>query len=526
MTDFRIRDTSHVAFYASRLVVLVALAWSAVYVIVAATRAVYPYDLDFLEDSVLMQSLRIADGQPVYLPPNADFVPHVYMPLYTWLGGLLFKLTGPSFLPLRLLSFAATLTTAALVFLIARRESGRKWLAIACAGLWLGGYRIMDGWYELARVDSLFVMLSLAGFALGVYAGFSLGRLIVAAIVMALAFLSKQTGLLFAAGLAGFLLLTLGRRAWLFVLVYGALAATSVALLMASSGGWFGYYTFRIASANPIELERIISYVRFELFGLMAGLSLMAVGGAILAARRARLSVFREWPWLIGMGLAIVISGIGRASVGGAMNNLMPAYAFLCLAPAVFIREWPARRGSKTSEVSANHLRGAAERAQTSEVLARPTTQGQVVQVLVAAAILAQFALGVYNPLRFIPTAGMRAAGDRLVARVAAIDGPVYVMMHPYYALLAGKQAAAQIAVVWHARERGQQPLPEDLVRRIEDQYYAAIVYDDTLFERDPPLAALLEANYVRSQALSTADAPSTLTGMFAQPTEILVPRR
>ena len=137
------------------IAVSAAVFFAAMYVVTAIPRILYPYDLDFIEDSLLMQALRFAQGQPVFVPPNADFDPHVYMPLYAWLGGLLFNITGPSFVPLRLLSFGATLATASLIYWIAHRESGLRWIAMTCAGLLLGGYRISGFWYELARVDSL-----------------------------------------------------------------------------------------------------------------------------------------------------------------------------------------------------------------------------------------------------------------------------------------------------------------------------------------------------------------------------------
>jgi hypothetical protein len=143
-----------------------AVIFSGMYFVAAIPRVFYPYDLDFIEDGLLMTALRVANGQAVFLPPNAEFVPHVYMPLYTWLGGLLFKVTGPGFAPLRLLSLTATIATAALIYGIARRESNLPWVGPACAGLFLGGYRIVGFWYELARVDSLYMMLVLAGLAL------------------------------------------------------------------------------------------------------------------------------------------------------------------------------------------------------------------------------------------------------------------------------------------------------------------------------------------------------------------------
>jgi len=502
------------------LVIIVAILFVATYFLVAAARIVYPYDIDFFEDSMLMQSLRIAQAQPVYVPPNAEFVPHVYMPLYLWLGGLLLKLAGPSFVPLRLMSFAATLATAALIYWVARRESGARWVAVASAGLWLGGYRIADGWYELVRVDSLFVALVLGGFALGVYAGKSARGVILSAIVLGLATLTKQTGVIFASGLAIYLLMTIGRRTWLFVGIYSALVIVPLFALNAVSDGWFNYYAFGIASSNPIEVGRLIDYVRVELFGLMAALTAMAIVVAWLSGRRAGLAVIRERPWLIGIGAAMVISGIGRASVGGAMNNLMAVYAMLCLAPSMLMREWTA------ASAASDTRRSLASQTTSSAFVSRLAADARRWRVeLLAIAILIQFALGVYNPFRFIPTPVMRAGGDRLIERIASVGGEVWVMQHPYYALLADKQPSAQIAVVWHARDRGVAPLPADLVRRIQTRYYAAIISDESLFEIDPPLAELIAADYVRSEELTEAESPPTLTGMTVRPTAMYVPR-
>lgn len=480
------------------LVFLAALVYTAMFFFTVLPRVFYPYDLDFIEDGILMQSLRFAEGRPVFLPPNAEFVPHVYMPLYAWLGGLLFRPAGPGFLPLRLLSLAAVLATAALVFWIARRESGRTWPGLACAGLFLGGYRITGFWYGLARVDALFIALALAGLALGMYHRRSNAGLLLAALLLALAFWTKQTGLIFAAGLGLYLLPAAGRRAWLFGLAFGLLALVPFAGLGLATGGWFWYYTIGIAAANPVEAGRVAHYLGRELFGVMAGLSLLALGAGLLGLRRAGPGLLLDRPWLLWLGLAAVISGLGRASVGGNLNNLMPVYTLLCLAPALLLREWQAR----------SHLPA-------------PWQTG-----LLAGLILAQFALGVYNPARYIPTAGMRRSGDRLVSRIAAIDGEVLVMMHPYYAWRAGKAPSAQLAALWHGRERGSLPLPPDFVARLEQQYYAAIISDNSLFETEPELVRLLETAYFPAETLAADEAPPAPTGMAVQPQVIYRPRQ
>lgn len=479
------------------LAILTALAYTAMFFFTALPRVFYPYDLDFVEDGILMQSLRYAEGRPVFLPPNVEFVPHVYMPLYAWLGGLLFRLAGPGFIPLRLLSLAAAVATAALVFWIARRESGQTWPGLVCAGLFLGGYRITGFWYGLARVDSVFVALVVAGLAVGTYYCRSRSGLLLSAMLLALAFWTKQTGLLFAAGLGLYLLPAVGRAAWLFGLAFGLLALVPFAGLGLATAGWFWYYTIDIAGSNPLEAGRAARYLGRELLGVMAGLSVLAAAAGLVGLRRAGLRLLLERPWLPWLALAAVVSGLGRASVGGNLNNLMPAYTLLCLAPALLLREWQARSHQQV------HW-------QTG---------------LVSGLVLAQFALGVYNPARYIPTPEMRRSGDHLVSRIAAIEGEVLVLMHPYYAWLAGKAPSAQLAALWHSRQRGSLPLPPDFVARLEQQYYAAIVSDNSLFETEPELIRLLDTAYFPAETLAADEAPPAPTGMAVRPQVIYRPR-
>jgi hypothetical protein len=337
----------------------------------------------------------------------------------------------------------------------------------------------------------------LAGLVPSVYTASSNRGLILSAAGLALATLTKQTGFVFAGGVAVYLLLTVGRRVWLFALIYSLFVGIPVIVLNIASNGWFFYHTFGVASSNPVEVGRIIHYLGMELFGVMAGLSVMALGAGLLGLRRAGLKILYVQPWLIWIGAAVAVSGMGRASVGGNLNNLMPVYTFLCLAPALFIREWRTY----------------------------PTLWPNWRTALVALFILAQLALGVYNPLRYIPTPAMQQSGDRLIEKIASLQGEVLVLMHPYYAWLAGKQPSAQLATLWYGRERGQQSLPPDFVARIENRYYAAIISSNSIFETEPTFQELLTRYYRPAQTLTPAEAPPTTTGMVVRPEIIYLPR-
>jgi len=486
------------------LAIVISVFFMAMYFVAAIPRVLYPYDLDFLEDSILMQSLRIANNQPVYLPPNAGFNPHVYMPLFFWLGGMMFKLGGASLFLLRSISLCATLITTIIIFWIAKRESGMNWIAISCAGLFLGGYRISGFWYELARVDSLFITLTLCGAALAIYAKGSNRQLILSASILALAAFTKQTGFIVGVCIALFLFITIGRQTWLFVITFGGLIGIPLFCLNINTNGWFFYHIFHIGSADPIEFSRLIDYLKDKIFGIMGGLSLMAILAGLLGARRAGPGILREQPWFIGIGTAILISGMGRIRVGGNLNNLMPAYAFLCLAPAILVGESNHRIifNEGNSEIKLDGWRNWA----------------------ITALIFGQFVLGIYSPLKYIPTVEMRQSADGLIQWIASIQGPVLVMMHPYYALLAGKDPSTQIATLWYVRYRGALPLPDDFVNRIKSHYYAAIISDESYFEVQPDLRALITAYYFPAETLGANQSPITNTGVVVRPRIIYLP--
>jgi hypothetical protein len=479
---------------------IVGICYGGFYLYGAFKRITYPYDLDFIEDNMLMQAIQVSLGKPVYVPPNADFVPHVYMPLYTLLSGWIFKAIAPSYVPMRLLSFSATIVTAILIFSISRRICGNRGIAFCTAALFLAGYRTTGGWYDLARVDALYVMLTLAGATLLAHGKGNRFRLPCAGFILAFAFLTKQNGLFFALVVAVYLFFTIGRQALAFAIPFALFSILPALYLDQVSGGWFATYVFKIAYLSPIDFDRVAATLQDDLFGSMIGLTipLVTAGISLIWHERRKSALIEPWNWFVVAALFISIAG--RASVGGNRNNLMPAYTFLCIAPALAAREthlwrdgWqiPARRG---------------------------------LFVLIVAQFMLTSLIPKY-PFGFIPTPSMKSAGDRLIQHIANVKGPVLVLMHPYYALLARKEPAVDIQMLWHARLRGELPLPEDFVNRIESHYYSAIISDESFFETQPDLHDLITMYYIQTETLNLSNAPPTITGVVVRPKVIYVPK-
>ncbi len=533
---------------------LISLLASLAYLRLGVARVFYPYALDLVEEGMVMQAWRVAQGLPVFVPPNGEFVPQVYMPLFTWLGGLFMRLTGFGFWPLRLISLVSVGGTAVLIFYVGWRESGRGTAAFVGSGLFLGGYRLVGGWYDLARVDGLFTFLCLAGLVLLVYRGKRKSGtqscteetqrgteiwIVLGAVLLGLAFLTKQNGLLLAVVAAIWFFTAESAEgaektkksassAFIRVLIYfivpfAVVAAVPVLVLEWVSGGWFSYYVVTIAYASPLDLGRLRNIFLWE---LGAGMGVLVGMVALLVGQQVRRLEIRDWrltranlqslisknPWLVFGGTAVFISIAGRSTVGGNLNNMLIGYAFLCLIPAL---SFPRRRESIPAKNVDTRLRGYDTK-----------------QWLWLVAMCVQFGLVTFPrnaglPQQFMPTAEMRTAGDALVARVVAEPGEVWLLMHPSVAVRAGKRPYAHLQSLWHARQRGVDPLPPDLVVLIEQQHFAQIISDESdFFETEPAFLELLLAHYVAAETLPPAQSPPTLNEPVIRPLTIYLPRQ
>ncbi len=491
-------------------VCLVAL-YAAVLVFLIVARLTYPFELDFIEGGTLVQAWRTARGLPIWLPPNREFVPYAYTPLYASLAAIPLQWTGPVLWPLRLISVLAMGATAVTLWLVARRLAGSL-VGFLCVGLFLAGYDIIGGWYDLARVDSLFMALALGGMALAAAAGPLAGHepwpggpgrraavlLVLAAVLLALAFFAKQTALGFGLAVAAWTVVACGWRAGaLFSAVYAVLLGAGVGMLNLGSEGAFGAVVFFLAANEPLEGPRLARFVVNELLGRMAPLVVLLVYAAWQSRRTASVVTWvRDNPWLVFTGAALVLSALQRARPGGALNSLLPLYVLLCLAPAL---AWATARASA----------GSPAREQTGHT---PSVRAGHVAILFL--IVGQLLLARYDPRQHYPTPAMRAAGERLVARIVQAGGPVWVVDQPSFNLLAGQEPAVSLNALYAARHRGTDPFPADLVEAIEQQSFALILTNDSLFDHEPAFKELLQGHYVETEKLPPSEAPATLNGM------------
>jgi hypothetical protein len=365
------------------------------YLYIALSRLTYPFALEWLEGNSLVEVHRILSGQALYPAPTAGYVPDGYPPLYFAVSAAAARVFGVSYLPLRLVSLLSSLACFALLGRLVQRETGSIAAGIGAAGLFAATYFATDTWFDVGRVDSLFLALSMGALYAARYMRNTRGAIAVG-VLLAAAALTKQTAL--AEGAAVIITLLSGPRrrlACIATLTGAAVLGLSTLVLALTTGGWYLYYVFELMAQHSLSGSG---------FGWFWTALLSTMGIAACAA----LIGARKVPAVLLMGCAaLAVEGYAAlVHSGGGLNDVLPAYlAVALLAGLALGREsvWWA-------------------------------TSASGVLVLAQSAFL----LTGFHPSQAIPTRADHAAGQRLLVGMRALGGTVAVPADPGLSVLAG----------------------------------------------------------------------------------------
>lgn len=323
----------------------------------------FPFQLDPTEGIVLSECVMVGQRVNIYAPFGPErFISAPYPPAYYIVTAVLMRLTGVNFVAGRLVSFLATLATAAAIVWALWPHRGhpdevgqavrapraataapfQRAAALLAGLLWLGTSPTLV-WAARLKPDLLAVAGSLAGV---VWARRYWGqrRLLWAVLPLAVAVWSKQSAL------AGVVAVALGLlwpdsggpahrlgRTLRFGLLYGAVAGLPllVADLLIDHGLWEHLVTFHVL---PWSAGRFLGHlwdiVSAHPVLFAAGLGLMAVE----IARRRRPSLLSLY-----FILAVLFSFSG-GTFGGFHNHYLEALAAACLLTGAILQRLPAGR--------------------------------------------------------------------------------------------------------------------------------------------------------------------------------------
>lgn len=449
---------------ASSVALVVLFVWT------AASRAAYPFDLEWMEGGMVDCVARLVAGKSLYAAPSVEFVPFIYNPLYYFLAVPATVLFGVGHFALRLVSIVATLVTLGIGSLIVWREVRSKVAACVAAGLYAGAYALSGGWFDLARVDATSLAFCMGAWYLARFASTAWGTAASAAL-LSCAFLSKQgaAALFPALFLSTALVHGLRRTRWLLP---GVLALAAVmAVLEGTSRGWYSFYTLSVPSGFGYIPAMALGLWKKEIFSvfpvpIVFGSYLAVSGGggdSVRAARRVHVPFVVS---MIGMSLAV------RMHSGSGPNENMPAYAGLSVVAGI----------------------GFGRLLDTESSVARLRRS-----IFGATLVLLQFLFLAYSPAVWVPTASDLAEGNRFMASVASYAGDVLVTHHGAVTRRAGKASFAQgMAVIDVMRTSHDRRGARELLRKSFERAFARHRFSAVFTDDDAVMNELLERYYER----------------------------
>jgi hypothetical protein len=231
-------------------------------------RVPYPYDLEWMEGGMLAHAWRLANDLPLYVEPQADFVPFVYPPGYSWVVATLGGIFGLAPATGRVVSLFGSVSAAVAISYIVQRqarigspdcrvdEGSTLVAAVVAAVAFLGTYPATGAFFDLVRPDGLLIGLLAWSIALGLETDRK--AVLASGLLLFLAFLVKHNAAAFGPALALGIGLRSGWRASRdFALVAAVPSLLAVLWLQWQSEGRFLEYLLAVPRSHPSFFDRV-----------------------------------------------------------------------------------------------------------------------------------------------------------------------------------------------------------------------------------------------------------------------------
>ncbi len=471
------------------------------YIAVALWRMPYPFDLEAFEGGTVEHVRRVLQGQLLYVRPSLDFVPFIYAPLYYYVCALPTLLMGVGYVPLRVVSFLASLGAMILVWAFVKKEGGRSRHAFLAVGLFAACFKLSRFFYDVARVDSLAVVLLLGALYLIRFRP-TVPAYLGAALLLHLSFLTKQSAAFLIIPILGYCL-PRPRLGAVFAVAALVLFGGGTWLIDYLHDGWYLFYTWSLPLQHSLDTAKFVRFWTHDLFLPLGVAGSLAVFFLLAEIADGRRESFRFYG-LMGAGM-LAVAWMARLHAGGMENNFLSVYAFLAI------------------------LTGLGSTRLGGLVNAAPGLWSAVGETALSAALIIQLAALGYNPVKQIPTQADWGAGQVFLQTLKKIDGEVFAPYAGFLPTLAGKRTYAQGAAILDVLRAADEGLREELLGQIKTaiarQQFAALIMNVELAREDDPLE--MEDYYIRYKIYyKNKKIFLPVAGFKSRPRYIYLPRR
>ena len=474
------------------VLILISLLFIGIFYYVSLSRIGYPFELEWMEGGSVDHLERIINGQPIYTPPSVEFIPYIYTPLYYYAAIPLTWIFGISVLPLRIVSLISTTLIFAFLFLFVKRETRDMLFGFVSCGLFAAIFSLAGAWFDLARVDMLFILLLLISFYILRCYSNKTGFLI-AALFASLSFLTKQTASLVFFPILIYLFIYNRKLSWYFIVPFLSIVFGSTVYYSLLSDGWYYFWNFTLPADHRWTQKVFILFWTYDLIRPLSILLLLTIVYFYLS-RNLEESKF----YIFFLGGAVLESWLSRLHYGGYANVLIPVYLSIII-------------------LSMNGLSKLLEHIKTLE-------NNRSLSIFICIIIIFQFATLIYSPGKQIPSDEDKKAGWELVYLLKQQKGDVYVIGNTYFARLAGKKTFAHGLLIWDLMQsstRYNRDIEQRFNSYLNDKKFDLII--DYAGMNYPYLDSVYENS---GKAFKKDNLGWTITGYTTRPNSLYYPKK
>ncbi len=484
-----------------------AILYIVVYLFAVFFRIQYPFELGWMEGGSVDHVRRILSGQKLYVSPSLEFIPYNYTPLYFYISAVISSIVGIGFIPLRLVSFISSLGCFFIIFLIVKQETKSIYSGILAGGLFAATFRISGAWFDIGRVDSLFLLFLLSALYL-IRFKISLTSSVLAGVLISLSFLTKQTALAVSFPMMIYCVITDWRRSIFFIGAFVAIIGGSTLFLDYIHDGWYSYYVFELPSqfSSRIISSRLLTFWSRDIIsplGIAFSMSIFYMFAQFSDSNKKKFLFY----FLTAVGM-FGGAWLPRIQGGGIENVLIPAYAVISI------------------------LFGLALHTFFEFIKDLPVNKQNLLKIFIYLICILQFSSGHirYNPFDQIPAQKDLEAGRKFINIMAQMKGEVFVPSHGYLPVLAGKRSFAHQKTIsdnlgW-GKEDIKAKLTDEIRQAIAEKRFNVIILDNNL-EEPWFLTDIVEKYYVRQgQIFDSKTVFWPVVGMKTRPEFIYVPQK
>ncbi len=430
----------------------------------------FPLELEWMEGGVLHQAHRFANGEPLYPPPGRDFVPFLYTPGFAVVLGGLGKVFGVSFVLGRLISIVSAVAIGWAIWRAVALADKPPEHRIAAVGLFAAGYVFTFRWLDLARPDTLAMALCVWALVLLRDSRGSHKTAVLAGVLMALSFWTKQTAATFviASGIGA--LIVGPRQLPAYALTIAVIDGGGVLLGNALTEGRLWHYIYELHQTHAFNDERFekktwgmfVHAGPFVVLAVIVGLAALAgrLRAAVGRARWLRAQDPLYWGLMAGTGL--LVSALGYSTQWAEPNAFIPGVLMGSIAVGVLLPRggWPAWLAA--GAVLAQLLFSAA-----LEPMYQP------IQSHGWGALEESYAWQRWD--RTVPSVAHHQRAEALRAAIEAAPGPVLALQRPWWSVLAGGSGHVGSMGITDVVDEDRTAIQRALVAELREQRHAQV---------------------------------------------------